>query len=187
MGGEYPLASSHSAESSENSSDGARNVALLYLFGSGGGQALCPLVTYLMDVGGVPHHILWRWIFGVGSILLLGFVWVGCFCLHSEVKFPLVVGWLLVGLRYFLDISIGSFGFKQPAPDSGQLLVSCFVSWPPKIARNLPKAKRQKKLTRTISIGYRWWFQRLFNFHPHFGEDPHFDSFVSKGLKPLTV
>jgi len=69
MGGEYPLASSHSAESSENSSDGARNVALLYLFGSGGGQALCPLVTYLMDVGGVPHHILWRWIFGLGSIL----------------------------------------------------------------------------------------------------------------------
>ena len=48
MGGEYPLASSHSAESSENSGDGARNVALLYLFGSGGGQALCPLVTYMM-------------------------------------------------------------------------------------------------------------------------------------------
>lgn len=69
MGGEYPLASSHSAESSENSGDGARNVALLYLFGSGGGQALCPLVTYLMDVGGVPGNLLWRWIFGVGSIL----------------------------------------------------------------------------------------------------------------------
>lgn len=68
MGGEYPLASSHSAESSE-SGDGARNVALLYLFGSGGGQALCPLVTYLMDVGGVPENLLWRWIFGVGSIL----------------------------------------------------------------------------------------------------------------------
>ncbi|CAJ1461308.1 unnamed protein product, partial [Effrenium voratum] len=69
MGGEYPLASSHSAESSENSGDGAKNVALLYLFGSGGGQALCPLVTYLMDIGGVPDHLLWRWIFGVGSIL----------------------------------------------------------------------------------------------------------------------
>lgn len=69
MGGEYPLASSHSAESSERSGDGARNVALLYLFGSGGGQALCPLVTYLMDVGGVPAHLLWRWIFGIGSIL----------------------------------------------------------------------------------------------------------------------
>jgi len=69
MGGEYPLASSHSAESCENSGDGARSVALLYLFGSGGGQALCPLVTYLMDVGGVPSNLLWRWIFGVGSIL----------------------------------------------------------------------------------------------------------------------
>lgn len=121
----YPLASSHSAESSESSSDGARNVALLYLFGSGGGQAfgwhwvnfgnkfkikpwlaanisinvwkaqhhlileedgeneaqtdpsggqdsfwlqaLCPLVTYLMDVAGVPDHLLWRGIFAVGS------------------------------------------------------------------------------------------------------------------------
>lgn len=74
MGGEYPLASSHSAESSE-SSDGARNVALLYLFGSGGGQALCPLVTYLMDVAGVPDDLLWRFIFAIGSVLsLLGLV-----------------------------------------------------------------------------------------------------------------
>ena len=72
MGGEYPLASSHSAESSEDAGDGARNVALLYLFGSGGGQALCPLVTYLMDVTGVPEHLLWRWIFAVGSILPVG-------------------------------------------------------------------------------------------------------------------
>ncbi|CAE7550297.1 GIT1, partial [Symbiodinium natans] len=69
MGGEYPLASSHSAETSEKTSDGARNVALLYLFGSGFGQALCPMVTYAMDVGGVPHEQLWRWIFGVGVIL----------------------------------------------------------------------------------------------------------------------
>jgi len=69
MGGEYPLASSHSAESSEKTSDGARNVALLYLFGSGFGQALCPMVTYIMDVAGVPHEMLWRWIFGVGVIL----------------------------------------------------------------------------------------------------------------------
>jgi MFS family permease len=72
MGGESPLASSHSAESSEDAGDGARNVALLYLFGSGGGQALCPLVTYLMDVSGVPEHLLWRWIFAVGSILPVG-------------------------------------------------------------------------------------------------------------------
>merc|ERR1712048_654655 len=35
MGGEYPLASSHSAESAKSTDDGARNVALLYLFGSG--------------------------------------------------------------------------------------------------------------------------------------------------------
>jgi PHS family inorganic phosphate transporter-like MFS transporter len=69
MGGEYPLASSHSAESSKNTSDGAKNIALLYLFGSGGGQALCPLVTYFMDVAGVPGETLWRWIFGVGAML----------------------------------------------------------------------------------------------------------------------
>ncbi|CAK9012320.1 Glycerophosphoinositol permease 1 (Glycerophosphodiester transporter GIT1) [Durusdinium trenchii] len=68
MGGEYPLASSHSAESS-STADGARNVALLYLFGSGGGQALCPLVTYLMDIAGVPDHLLWRCIFAIGSAL----------------------------------------------------------------------------------------------------------------------
>ena len=30
-------------------------------------QALCPLVTYLMDVAGVPDHLLWRGIFAVGS------------------------------------------------------------------------------------------------------------------------
>ena len=69
MGGEYPLASAHSAESSEKTSDGARNIALLYLFGSGFGQALCPLVTYIMEVAGVPQELLWRWIFGVGVIL----------------------------------------------------------------------------------------------------------------------
>ncbi|CAL1164138.1 unnamed protein product [Cladocopium goreaui] len=71
MGGEYPLASSHSAESSESTNDGAKNVALLYLFGSGGGQALCPLVTYIMDVAGVPDEMLWRGIFAVGSVLSL--------------------------------------------------------------------------------------------------------------------
>ncbi|CAE7288607.1 GIT1 [Symbiodinium microadriaticum] len=69
MGGEYPLASAHSAESSEKTSDGARNIALLYLFGSGFGQALCPLVTYIMEEAGVPHELLWRWIFGVGVML----------------------------------------------------------------------------------------------------------------------
>ena len=54
--------------------DGARNVALLYLFGSGGGQALCPLVTYLMDVGGVPGNILWRWSLGLDFTCPQGFI-----------------------------------------------------------------------------------------------------------------
>eukprot|EP00435_Cladocopium_sp_Y103_P059374 s705_g21.t1 len=67
----YPLASSHSAESSASANDGAKNVALLYLFGSGGGQALCPLVTFIMDVAGVPDELLWRGIFAVGSVLSL--------------------------------------------------------------------------------------------------------------------
>ena len=34
-----------------------------------------PLVTYLMDVAGVPDHLLWRLIFAIGSVLsLLGLV-----------------------------------------------------------------------------------------------------------------
>jgi len=74
MGGEYPLASSHSAESSK-SGDGAKNVALLYLLGSGGGQALCPLVTFILDIAGVPDDLLWRLIFAVGAALsLLGLI-----------------------------------------------------------------------------------------------------------------
>lgn len=75
MGGEYPLASTHSAESATDADDGARNVALLYLFGSGGGPALCDLVTYLLDVGGVPPKYIWRCIFLGGSVLaFLGLV-----------------------------------------------------------------------------------------------------------------
>jgi len=74
MGGEYPLASSHSAESSK-SGDGAKNVAVLYLLGSGGGQALCPLVTFILDIAGVPGDLLWRLIFAVGAALsLLGLI-----------------------------------------------------------------------------------------------------------------
>merc|ERR1719215_84974 len=69
MGGEYPLASAHSAESSKDSNNGARNVALLYLFGSGGGPVLCDFVTYSLDLAGVPGWILWRVIFAVGSLL----------------------------------------------------------------------------------------------------------------------
>jgi PHS family inorganic phosphate transporter-like MFS transporter len=69
MGGEYPLASAHSAESTEDSGNGARNVALLYLFGSGGGPALCDLVTYLLDLSGMPSQHIWRAIFAFGAAL----------------------------------------------------------------------------------------------------------------------
>jgi len=69
MGGEYPLASTHSAESAKDSGDGARNVALLYLFGSGGGPVLCDLVTYLLDISGLPPKYVWRLIFLGGSVL----------------------------------------------------------------------------------------------------------------------
>uniref|UniRef100_A0A7S2NYW5 Major facilitator superfamily (MFS) profile domain-containing protein n=1 Tax=Zooxanthella nutricula TaxID=1333877 RepID=A0A7S2NYW5_9DINO len=71
MGGEYPLASTHSAESSEGSGNGARNVALLYLFGNGLGPVLCSLVTYCLDLSGLPGHIVWRLIFAVGALLSL--------------------------------------------------------------------------------------------------------------------
>ena len=32
----------------------------------------------------------------------------------------------------------------------------------------------------------RLWFQICFQFSPLFGEDPHVDSYFSKGLKPPT-
>merc|ERR1712048_166792 len=71
MGGEYPLASSHSAESAASTDDGARNVALLYLFGSGFGPVLCDLVTFLLDCSGMQPQYIWRSIFAVGSLLAL--------------------------------------------------------------------------------------------------------------------
>ncbi|CAK0902791.1 unnamed protein product [Prorocentrum cordatum] len=76
MGGEYPLASTHSAESSKDSNNGARNVALLYLFGSGGGPALCDLGRLeqppnFLDLSGMPHKYVWRSIFGIGAALSL--------------------------------------------------------------------------------------------------------------------
>ena len=38
-----------------------------------------------------------------------------------------------------------------------------------------------------LSHKSRWWFQILFIFHPYlFGEDSHFDSNFSNGLKPPT-
>jgi PHS family inorganic phosphate transporter-like MFS transporter len=72
MGGEYPLASAHSAESTEDSGNGGRNVALLYLFGSGGGPALCDLVTYFLDLSGMPSRYIWRTIFAFGAVLSFG-------------------------------------------------------------------------------------------------------------------
>lgn len=46
-GGEYPLAACHVSESGDRAS-GAKNVGYLYLFGSGFGQASCPLVAILL-------------------------------------------------------------------------------------------------------------------------------------------
>lgn len=75
MGGEYPLASSHSAESAQDSGNGARNVALLYLFGSGGGPIICDLVVYILDASGLSGPAVWRGTFGVGTFFaFLGLV-----------------------------------------------------------------------------------------------------------------
>jgi len=68
MGGEYPLAATHSADSGDSNS-GGRNVALLYLFGNGLGQASCPFVVWLLMVVGLPNEAVWRMTFGVGAIL----------------------------------------------------------------------------------------------------------------------
>mmetsp|Transcript_102897 Transcript_102897/g.286565 ORF Transcript_102897/g.286565 Transcript_102897/m.286565 type:complete len:456 (-) Transcript_102897:155-1522(-) len=72
MGGEYPLAATHSAESGDTD-NGGRNVALLYLFGSGFGQASCPLIVYiLLKVLGEGHdEFVWRATFGVGAFFAL--------------------------------------------------------------------------------------------------------------------
>jgi len=75
MGGEYPLASTHSCESAKSADDGARNVALLYLFGSGGGPVLCDLVAYFLAISGLPSPLVWRGIFAVGTLLsIIGLV-----------------------------------------------------------------------------------------------------------------
>jgi PHS family inorganic phosphate transporter-like MFS transporter len=70
MGGEYPLASTHSAESGK-AGEGARNVAILYLIGSGGGPVLCSIVTLVLESSPLPDHLVWRGIFMVGCILSL--------------------------------------------------------------------------------------------------------------------
>lgn len=98
-GGEYPLAACHVAESTSNRGLAAQNVGFLYVFGSGFGQALCPLVALLFlamanttpkDCGHAPHgsttlppapddpgcnqahnEIIWRGTFGVAAALSL--------------------------------------------------------------------------------------------------------------------
>jgi MFS family permease len=87
-GGEYPLAACHVAESTSNRALAAQNVGFLYVFGSGFGQALCPLVALLflamfpttpkdcdqhgIDLPGCDqthNQIIWRGTFGVAAVL----------------------------------------------------------------------------------------------------------------------
>jgi len=72
MGGEYPLASSHAAENSD-SSRSARNVGFLYVFASGFGQALCPLVVWAFLEAGASNEVTWRGTLGIGA----GFAFIG--------------------------------------------------------------------------------------------------------------
>jgi PHS family inorganic phosphate transporter-like MFS transporter len=85
-GGEYPLAACHVSESGDRAS-GAKNVGYLYLFGSGLGQAMCPLVAIILVAlfptepsdckEGLPscnethNQIVWRGTFGVAGFLSL--------------------------------------------------------------------------------------------------------------------
>jgi MFS family permease len=88
-GGEYPLASVHMAESADRKS-GARNVGFLYAFGSGFGQALCPLIAIIIvamaptvpkqcedvpigpDCNEAHNQAVWRGTFGVAAVFSLG-------------------------------------------------------------------------------------------------------------------
>lgn len=86
-GGEYPLASVHVAEGGQRES-ATKNVGFLYVFGSGGGQALCPLVALVLlsifptDPKGVTapdnethNQIIWRGTFAVAAVMsLIGLV-----------------------------------------------------------------------------------------------------------------
>lgn len=92
-GGEYPLAACHVAESTSNRALAAQNVGFLYVFGSGFGQALCPLVAMILiaifpteplhcngkdydhpdasDCNQTNNQIIWRSTFGVAAVLSL--------------------------------------------------------------------------------------------------------------------
>jgi PHS family inorganic phosphate transporter-like MFS transporter len=68
MGGEYPLASTHTAKNSDKG-QASRNVALLYLFGSGFGQALCPTVVWFTLGCGATDEFTWRFMFAFAAFL----------------------------------------------------------------------------------------------------------------------
>jgi PHS family inorganic phosphate transporter-like MFS transporter len=68
MGGEYPLASTHTAKNSDKG-QASRNVALLYLFGSGFGQALCPTVVWFTLGCGATDEFTWRFMFAFAALL----------------------------------------------------------------------------------------------------------------------
>lgn len=87
MGGEYPLASTHSAESSKDSGDGAFFVALLYLFGSGGGPILCDLVAYCLAISGLEPQYVWRGIFLGGTLLSATGLFLRIFTTSDSAKF----------------------------------------------------------------------------------------------------
>jgi MFS family permease len=93
-GGEYPLAACHVAESTQNRALAAQNVGFLYVFGSGFGQAFCPLVALILlamfptspkDCQGATDHPgpdgpdcnqdhnqdIWRGTFGVAAFMSL--------------------------------------------------------------------------------------------------------------------
>jgi len=74
IGGEYPLSSSHTADSTSDSQHSGRNVSLVYALGKLG-TALCPLVGYLLVSSALPASATWRLLFGVGGLIsLLGLI-----------------------------------------------------------------------------------------------------------------
>merc|ERR1712032_1146666 len=96
MGGEYPLASTHTARNTKNKNEAARNVGLLYLCGNGIGSACCPALVWILlaagkcdqpavyDDGKMLHPcdysqeykgFVWRFVFGFAAFMAAaGFV-----------------------------------------------------------------------------------------------------------------
>lgn len=73
MGGEYPLGATHSAETADEGQESARAVGMFYLFGSGVGTALCPLVVWILLSAGCSDGATWRITCAVGA----GFALIG--------------------------------------------------------------------------------------------------------------